>query len=235
MHAAIRTGQRWLAAAAVAVLCGACAGPPAKPAEDAAPMAANAGFLSNYALLQALPDDPDYRRYVEPGTELRGYRSFIVEPPVLLLNNGGAYLAPDTARLADASQYYEQRMTRALGQHYRVVAAPGPGVARLRVAVVGLAEVKPPLKPRDFVPVAALFHVAERAAEVDPFVLRMSIEGELRDAQTGAVLGEAIDSRQGRETVRRGDAPAPAQLHDLIDFWVARLVAQLDKVNGYAH
>ncbi len=229
---ATRYFRSFLLAGIVAALCTACAQTQVKPSRTAGPENYS-GFLANYSLLRADPDDPSYLHYIAPGINPAHYRKFIVETPEIRVNTGGQYQPLDPARLAEISDYYRASMTAALSRHYQVVATPGPGVARIRAAVVGAVEVRPPLKPRDFVPVSAMFKVARMAVGMNPYVLRVSIESEALDSQTGAVLGETVDSRESTKTVTRGEAPAPAQLHQLIDFWVARFVAKLDKANGY--
>lgn len=191
------------------------------------------GFLADYNLLQSDPEDAGYKHYVAPGFNPGQYRKFIIDTPEMIVNTGGKYQPLDPARLTEIEQYYQGVMSAALGQHYQVVTEPGPGVARLRVAVVGVVEVNPALKPRDLIPVSALFKVARAAAGKNPQVLRVSIESEALDSQTGTVLGETVDSRESTATVTKGQAPASAQLHELIDFWVKRFVAKLDKANGF--
>lgn len=220
-------------AVTLAMLCASCATPEAKPSR-ASEQPAHSGFLADYRLLQADPNDASYRHYVAPGFNPAKYRKFIIDTPQVIVNTNGEYQPLDPARLADIQHYYQAVMSAALGQHYQVVTEPGPGVARLRVAVVGVVEVNPALKPRDLIPVSALFKVARAAAGKNPQVLRVSIESEALDSETGAVLGETVDSRESTATVTKGDAPASGQVHELIDFWVKRFVAKLDKANGFA-
>lgn len=233
MRSAAEHLRAFLVAGAITVLCAGCASPEAKPSRAPVP-ATYSGFLANYNLLQADPEDAGYKRYVAPGFNPAQYRKFIIDTPEIIVNTSDKYQPLDPARLTDIEQYYQGVMSAALGQHYQVVTEPGPGVARLRVAVVGVVEVNPPLKPRDLIPVSALFKVARMAAGKNPQVLRISIESEAFDSQTGAVLGETVDSRESTATVTKGDAPASAQLHELIDFWVKRFVAKLDKANGFS-
>ncbi|MGH8402346.1 MAG: DUF3313 domain-containing protein [Gammaproteobacteria bacterium] len=220
-------------ASLLAAVCVGCSPQQVKPSRGETPPVYS-GFLSDYSVLKPEPSDPDYARYITPGVQLQQYHKFIVDAPVIIVNTGGKFQMLDPARLMKITDYYQTRLATALSRHYQVVTAPGPGVARLRVAVVGVVEVKPVLQPRDFIPVTALFNLGRMAVGMDPYVLRVSIEAEALDTQTGKLLGETVDSRETVKTVTRGEQPAPAQLHDLIDFWVARFVARLDKANGYA-
>lgn len=223
-----------LLASATLMALAACTTAPTQPSQ-ASPAQTHSGFLQDYSLLAPNPDSPGHQSYVAPGMRAGQYRSFIIDEPVFMINTGGEYEPLSPARLQAISNYYKSRMTQALGTHYRVVDAPGPGVARVRIAVVGLVEVTPQFRVTDLVPVKALFNAARMVADETPHMLRMSIEGELLDSQSKQLLGAAVDSRESTKTVAGRDAqPSDDQVHDLIDFWVARFVARLDHANGHA-
>lgn len=229
----MRHSFRWLALVLTALLaaCSTTSTQPSRAQSQTAP----SGFLTDYSLLTPDPHDPGYRHYVAPGTSARQYRSFLIEPPEFIVNTRDTYKTLDPARIQAISKYYESRMASTLAQHYRVVDAPGPGVVRLRVAVVGLVEARPEFKMRNLIPVKALFDVARIVVDKSPQVLRMSIESQALDSQSGKLLGEAVDSRESKQTVAGASTPpSDDQIHDLIDFWVARFVARLDRANGYA-
>lgn len=221
-----------LLAVIVAIASVACTTPGVKQARVSEPEPYS-GFLQDYSLLKADPSDPGYLRYVASGIDFTHYRKFILETPQVIINTGGQYQALDPVKIRELTDYYRASMTTELSKHFQVVTTPGPGVARLRVAVVGAVEVMPALKPRDLVPVSALFKVARMAVGENPYVLRVSIESEALDSQTGALLGETVDSRESTKTVTKGNGASLAQMHELIDFWVARFVGKLDKANGF--
>lgn len=233
----IRARKPVLRVAALAALAGAllatagCAGHlKAAPDTHANP---SPGFLGNYQLLQPVAGDADYRRYVASGVDFTAYHKFMLAAPEIIVNTGDAYQALDADRLKEISSYYIQAMSAALGRHYEVVTQPGQGVALLRAAVVGAVEVRQPLKPRNLMPYSAMFKAARVVTGTDPYVLRMSMESELVDSRTGALLGEAVDTRQGTRTVLKGHEVGSDQLKQVIDFWVDRFVSRLDKANGF--
>jgi len=211
----------------------ACSMSQTKPSR-AAPSSFNSGFLQNYALLQADSADPGYLHYVAPGVQPSHYRKFIIDDLAFALYTGGQYVLFDPAQAVSIGDYYKSRMAAALAQHYQVVTAPGPGVTRLRVALVGIVEVQQQLKPRDLLPYKAAFDVLRRVVDKNPYVLRMSFEAEALDSESGQLIGETIDSRESKSTVAGQSArPSDKQVHALIDYWVARFVAKLDKANGF--
>lgn len=228
----MRHRRKWLALGLLTLLA-ACSTAPTRSARTQS--TPPSGFLANYSLLVTDPHDATYRHYVAPDVDIRQYHGILIDEPVFVLNTGNAYGQLDPGRLQAISGYYESRMATALGKHYRVATAPGPGVLRVRTAVVGLLEVHPPFKVRDLVPVKAVFEAARLVTGTNPLVLRMSMESEALDSQSGKLIGEAVDSRESGQTVTGASAPpSDAQIHSLIDFWVDRFVARLDRVNGYA-
>lgn len=229
----MKPAVRYLILSLLVAILAACSSSQTKPSR-AAPAPAHSGFLQDYALLQADPADPGYLHYVAPGVQVSQYRKFIIDDPVFALKTGDAYVSLDPAQIASFGDYYKSSMAAALAQHYQVVTTPGPGVAQLRVAVVGMVEVRPQMKARDLIPLKALFDVGRMAAGKNPYVLRMSFEAEAKDSETGQLIGETVDSRESRSSVAGKSAqPSDEQVHDLVDYWVARFVARLDKANGY--
>ncbi len=222
----------WIFVLALTALCAACSTPQVKPARSTSDVG-NSGFLGDYDRLHADPEDPAFRWYVSSPGIVRNYHKFIIDAPEVLVSTGAGYQALDPARVTDMTRHYLASMAAGLGQHYQVVTQPGPGVARLRTAVVGVVRVNPELRLRDAIPVTALFKVAQAASGKNPQFLRMSVEAELIDAQSGKVLGAMVDSREGSRSVPRDESTSTGQLDELIDFWVARFVGRLDKANGF--
>ncbi|HEX5489196.1 MAG TPA: DUF3313 domain-containing protein [Rhodanobacteraceae bacterium] len=229
----MKPGARYLILTLLVASLAACSTSQTKPSR-AAPTSSHSGFLQDYTLLQADPADPDYLHYVAPDAHVSQYRKFIIDDPVFALNTGDAYVSLDAAQVASFGDYYKSSMAAALARHYQVVSAPGPGVARLRVAVSGMVEVRPQLKARDLIPFKALFDAGRMAAGKSPYVLRMSFEAEATDSETGRLIGETVDSRESTSTVAgKSTEPSDEQVRDLVDYWVARFVARLDKANGF--
>ncbi|MGB3288106.1 MAG: DUF3313 domain-containing protein [Burkholderiaceae bacterium] len=197
-----------------------------------APSVVGSGFLHDYSVLKSDPRDVGFRHYTAPDLRPGQYRSFIVEDLSVVVNTGQGYQVLDTARLRDLSDYYRSQMTAMLqARQYRIVKTAGPGVARLRMAVVGLAQVAPQRKAVDRSPAKMLFNAARAATDTSPRLLRMSIEGEALDSVSGRVLGATVDGRESGAKVAGSSAPPSAdQIHELIDFWVARLGERLDGI-----
>jgi hypothetical protein len=133
---------------------------------------------------------------VVPGANLRAYRRLMVEPVEVgfredwLRNYNSALGAQDAPRLSGPEAARVMAAVRAgVGDHfaeafrragYELVGAPGPGVLRVRIAVVNL-DPSP----------AAGCAVPAYACDVTGAVLAL----EARDSLTDALLGRALDRR----------------------------------------
>lgn len=199
-----------------------------------APSQVQSGFLHDYSLLMPDPQDAGFLSYTSQDVRPGQYRSFLVEDLSFVINTDQDYQVLDTARMRELSDYYMSQMEAMLqARQSQVVKTAGPGVARLRVAVVGLAQVESQLKPTDFIPAKMLFNVARMATDTSPHMLRISIEGEALDSVSGRLLGATIDARESGATVAGSSTPPSAdQIRELIDFWVTRFGERLDRIAG---
>lgn len=108
-------------AALVAVLWGGCQTPAPSPS----------GFLSDYSHLQQV-DDSTWR-YVD-GSRLAACSKFTVSPvSVIVKDYWGTTLTPDQKDRIAAT--FRQKIINALSGRYKVVSAPGPDTADVRVAI----------------------------------------------------------------------------------------------------
>ncbi len=98
------------------------------------------GYLSDYSKLQEVSDDVmAYRNpRVVPGT----YPSFIVERVAIHVEEDReGYLTDE--EIEEVTEYLYAELTKTLAENERVVSRPGPGVARIRIAVTDVQKSKP--------------------------------------------------------------------------------------------
>ena len=129
------------------------------------------GFLSDYSGLEPI-SDTSYR-YVNPKYNLGNYARFIIDPVEVIFNEQAKTKVRNWDDLEKLRAYMRRAVVDALEPRYTAVATrPGPGVARVRIALTNV----------------------ERSA---PFKLGgVSMELELLDSQTGEQIGALIESQQ---------------------------------------
>jgi len=175
------------------------------------------GFLSDYSHLR--PESDVRARYVAQDVQFAKYTGFIIDPVQIHLHTGSkAKLTP--AEQAELTTYMYEAMVKNLkAGNYSVVQTPGPGVARLRLA---LTDIKKSKIARNILPQTKLIGTGLGGA---------SMEAELLDSETQKQLAAVVESQLGNRfsldgLSSWGDAKA------IMDGWAARFRERLDEVHG---
>ena len=185
------------------------------------------GFLDDYALLREGGPKELWLVYRSPKADWPAYDKVLLEP-VTLWRSGRKSLDPvpqeDLLRLV--SDFQSAVRTR-LGEGFRFVEQPGPGVMRIRLAITAARAADSVLD------ILTASHGSDRPhpagdgalhPETRRFLESAVIEGEIRDARTNALLAEGIDRR------RPGAPPFEtwAEVDRAIGFWADRACARLE-------
>src|SRR5262249_23012581 len=153
------------------------------------------GFLDDYSLLREGGPDEVALVYRNPEANWRAYREVLFEP-VTLWRSGRKSLDPvpreDLLRLVDDLQSaVRTRLGERRGAVFRSVAGRGPAVLRVRLAITEAHASDPVLDILTASRGTGRPHPAGAGAtdpETRRFLEAALIEGEVRDAQTNAVL-----------------------------------------------
>jgi hypothetical protein len=173
------------------------------------------GFLSDYSRL--IPDKGNLR-YTKM-RKLGTYDRFIIEPVKVHLHGIPQGARPEPAIRTELANYLHNAIVNAIEDRYMIVSQPGPGVARIRVAITDIQRSTPSL---NFLPQTKLTGIGLGGA---------SMEGEVLDSQTGEQIGAVIRSQKGKSVSMSGmkewgDAKA------VLDDWAARFRRHLDISHG---
>jgi hypothetical protein len=172
-------------------------------APESVERAPRSGFLKDYSRLKPSPTHPT--ALFEQSDQLAAYRSFIIDPVEVLCDRTGRGepLDADARRaLADAAR---AEAIDALGITSTIVEKPGPGVARIRSAIVAVASSRRSDTGQDQIGGAA-------------------VEMEIVDSLTGQRLGAAVENDVVR--VRETGDDAAGRFTDarlVFRHWAARL------------
>jgi len=157
------------------------------------------GFLDDYTLLREGGPDELWRSYRNPKADWHAYHAVLLEP-VTLWRSGRKSLDPvpqeDLLRLVTD---FQTAIRTALGEDFHVVDQAGPGVMRIRLGITDARAADPVLDVLTARRGTGRPHPAGDGplhAETRRFLESAVIEGEIRDAQTNALLSEGIDRRR---------------------------------------
>jgi len=173
------------------------------------------GFLSDYSYLKQV-SDTSYR-HIKPGA-LRGYSAFIIEPVAIHFHSkskGGNISSQDLSHLR---QFMYAELRTAISGKYRIVTTPGPGVARLRVA---LTDIKQSKTIQNLMPITKMAGTGLGGA---------SMEAELLDSQTGVQIAAVVETQSGNRlsldgVSKWGDTEA------VMKGWAQRFRKRLDEAH----
>jgi hypothetical protein len=197
----------------------------APPAEEMS------GFLDDYALLREGGPNDLALVYRAPDANWPAYDKVLLEP-VTLWRSGRKSLEPvpqeDLLRLVSD---FQSAVRTGLGDGFRVVDQAGPGVMRIRLAITDAHASDPVLDILTAKRGTGRPHPAGDGPlhpETRRFLASAMIEGEIRDAQTNALLAERVDRH-------RRDAPALetwAEVDRRFALWAERACARLEARTG---
>ncbi len=141
------------------------------------------GFLSDYSKLQKESDSS--MRYVNDAAGAK-YSSFIVDPVKVYFPSGSKSKGKLTAeQITDLTNYMHAKIVQAVeGAGKKIAYQPGPGVARVRVALTDIQK-------------TSAINLLPQASLLGAGVGGASMEGEVVDSMTGEQIGAAIDSGKG--------------------------------------
>lgn len=175
------------------------------------------GFLSDYSRLE--PQSKVSSRYLAMD-RLKGYSKLIIDPVKIHLHEGSKSEKKVTAEVAtDMKSYMHAALVKSVEGAYQVVYQPGPGVARVRVALTDLKKSKVAM---NVIPTTKLVGSGLGGA---------SLEAELVDSQTGEQIGAVIESQLGNRLSLDG-LSAWGDAKSVMDDWAKRFRERLDEAHG---
>ena len=187
------------------------------------------GFLSSYGELKPGGEDQAALVYIKPGGDFKQYNKLMFERIVVLLADNAATRTIDPAVLKEMTDYYQNAIFNAVKDGYEIVDQPGPGVARVRIAITELKPSNPTANTLStIVPVGIIVSGATKATSGDNLGTgEAGTEFELLDSVTGERLAAAVDKRQGGKGVFRGKWE---DTKEAFDYWAKRFRQRLDEL-----
>ncbi len=158
------------------------------------------GFLPNYNLLTevgGMPKDVKMWRYRNASINPATYTAIIIDP---IATDSGAYTKEVTpeivaqTRAALQTAIYEAVDSR---RSMKIVTTPGPGVARISVAITGAEIDAEGLKVYNFTPVGLVVNGAAYAGGVNSKIPAMVVESRIVDSMSREFLGGGVLTVQG--------------------------------------
>lgn len=180
--------------------------------------AKQSGFLKNYEQLKPDLAVDGALRYVNP--KIYTYKKFMIDPIAVYFAPNAKGTRIDPEKLTELTRYFHSELTKRLSKNNRVVKNRGKGVARIRLAITDVEETDPAL---NILPTMKLTGAGLGGA---------SMEGEIMDSVSGRRLGAIVESRTGNRLAMGAGLSKLGHAKQVIDYWINRLVTNLDKAQG---
>ena len=174
------------------------------------------GFLSTYKNLDVVSDNT--LRYIGP--DVGQYSKFIIDPITVKYYDKETAKKVKPENVKHLQEYlYAQIIKDKPADRYEIVSTPGPGVARIRIAVTNLQKSEPAL---NVLPWTKLAGVGLGQA---------SMEMEAVDSQTDVQLAAAIISQTGSRFSLSG-LSAWGDVEAVMNDWAKRFWMRVDEAHG---
>lgn len=204
--------------AAAALLFAGCASEAPKSGEFS-------GFLGNYSDLKPVPEGSNMgtlSRWASPKLTPSNYKAVMI-PDVQYYPRSEPSAHVSQATLDGIRNYTTEALRRSAGEKTRVVSAPGKGVAKVQIAITGIASEKAGLAAYQYVPVAFVVTMASRGVTGTPEDAKLVVEGLVTDSVSGEILGKVVRVGTGKELARAaGGGEREVKVDDvkpLLDAW----------------
>ena len=190
------------------------------------------GFLGEYYRnLEPGPKDGAKMTWRKSGVDHTKYNKFMVDYVVFILAEDSEYKGIDGDEMKKLGDAASLAFVNALKEKYPVVSEPGPGVARLKLAIAGLKQSRPVLSGvTTVVPVGMAVSVLKKGV-TGAWTGSGATEAELMalDSMTNEVIGAAYDEYKAGFTERFSKW---GSVEEAFKFWGERFVKYLDDMRS---
>jgi len=193
------------------------------------------GFLQDYSKLAS--DDPmkvvDWV-YINEDTDWKSYNKMMLDDVVFFISDDADYKGFEAQEMADLGEAFQQAFIMNLVGAVEFTDKPGPGVMRIRLAVVNL-------KPSNsltgtvttVVPVGLALSIVKKAVTGSHIGMgSAAVEAELLDSQSGEVLAAMIDDKMGQKYKIVKSASKWGHVIDIFNTWAQTFRARWNKRVG---
>jgi hypothetical protein len=181
------------------------------------------GWMSEYDSLVFVEEK---NAYLFSNEALRGkYEKVLLDSVELFSETGEA----DSKHAIRARDYMKNGLQQIIEEKGIAASEPGPGVARLKIAITGVEKSKEDLKAYNFIPVSAVFRGAQAATGNVATYMATMFEGEATDSVSGdrilAIVAKGIEETEKRS----GDDITFEDFKPTLDKWLAQYSQTMDE------
>lgn len=192
------------------------------------------GFLGDYSRLHQGTGSEAQMVYIRPNVRWAAYDKLIIDPITAYAIPGNPLAELPKDQLNALVGYLHATLGEQLGKHYKLVASPGPGTMRLRVALTEANAGRPVMGVMSSLtpPGIAISTLKMAATGKGTGVGQARVEMEIVDATAGERLAAAIDAQSGNKRDFFGNFNKWDDAQDAFDNWAAQLARRLAELRA---
>ena len=179
------------------------------------------GFLGDYAALKQVPGARLDFLYRKPGTSLAKYDSIMFDPVAIYHHPGSHIRTFDHKDIVQLAVFFQDALTNAMKDTYKVVARPGPRTLRVRSAISNLMASRP-------LPGIS----STELMKFSLFIGEARIEAEFLDSVTNERLVAIVDAQKERRILNHNVFMRWDQVRGAFGEWTRHFRARLDFLPG---
>jgi hypothetical protein len=183
------------------------------------------GFLGDYTILKATPEDKETLGYVTSGINWQKYNSIMIDKVLIITPDADAQT--DQKLLVAIADKYEALLKQKLAQEFNVVNSASSGTIRLQTAITSVFSSFDDLKAYQYIPIAAAVTGGRRAAGGEKQSARVMSELRILDSVDGQLLGQAVDLKSGAKKQDKNSGVLLADVNPILEQWATRVVDRL--------
>lgn len=190
----------------------------------------DSGFLPDYSRLEPVKTKlgKEADRWLSPQLTREHYHAVIIEPVVFYPTPQPTEQVPQKT-LDDITSYLTTSVRDVVFKDVPQANAPGPGVARLRIAVTAVSVGNSGMKPYEFIPAALVLSTAMRAAGQRSQDVALSVEALMTDSVSGEPLAMVVRHGSGEQLKNSKTPLTLEQLKSRFDQWAQAASALVDQ------
>ena len=154
------------------------------------------------------------------------YNKFIIDPVVIHFHTGSKAIEERSKGkikeqdIIDLKNYMHSAIVEAISDRYSIAYRPGPGVARVRIAITDLKKAN------------VLMNIHPASKLVGSGLGGASLEAEWLDSQTGKQIAALVESQLGDRLSLDGLSEW-GDAKSIMDGWAQRFRKRLDEAHGH--
>jgi len=192
------------------------------------------GFLGNkpvYDRLKPSAGGGAKFRWIKPGVDFKKYNKFMVDSVIFYLADKSEYKGIDPQEMKEMADSFNKELVAAFKDKYRIVAEPGPDVARIRFAITNVQPSKPGLSVvTSIVPIGLAVSLVKKGTTGGwTGSGETGAEMMVLDTVTNEVIAMGVDQRAAAFDERFSKWGSAT---DAFKFWSERTVIAIDNLHG---